>query len=281
MRARVIVFPVRGRNWCFSRSVEPLVSDSASSPPSQTPSTLKDLWKKYNSNANDKAIANPLAVNAELLVDFVSTKMNIAWIGLEKSPRGSFKNKIHGLGLKLLSRVKPSEIFLKSISNEVTGVEVKYPSSLNARLVRRRLRYIAMRGSIIHRKYLYGSVTLLPLTSACAVLPLPNIPFFWCLFRTYSHWRALKGSERLLKLVSDSSVAPSSTTDGNKNEHIDSQHGSKERFNSPYVLQPSTELEELLCHGGEREGLKECAILDICKIYDLNTNDVLKYRDSM
>ena len=24
------------------------------------------------------------------------------------------------------------------------------------------------------------------------VLPLPNIPFFWFLFRSYSHWRALK-----------------------------------------------------------------------------------------
>ncbi|KAJ0488463.1 hypothetical protein HanHA300_Chr12g0433131 [Helianthus annuus] len=26
------------------------------------------------------------------------------------------------------------------------------------------------------------------------VLPLPNVPFFWILFRTYSHWRALKVS---------------------------------------------------------------------------------------
>ncbi|TQE08731.1 hypothetical protein C1H46_005715 [Malus baccata] len=275
MRARVIVFPVKGRNWCFSRSIEPLVSDSASASASETPSTLKDLWKKYKSNANDKAITNPLAANAELLIDFVSTKMNRAWIGLEKSPQGSFKNKLHGLGLKLLARVKPSEIFLKSISNEVTGVEVKYPCSFNARLVRRRLRHIAMRGSIIHKKYLYGSVTLLPLTSAFTVLPLPNIPFFWCLFRTYSHWRALKGSEKLLQLVSDSSVTPSSTTDGNENEHIDSQHGSKEIFDSPYVLQPSKELEELLCYGGEREGLKECAILDICKTFDLNTKDGL------
>ena len=31
-----------------------------------------------------------------------------------------------------------------------------YPSSLNAQLVRRRLRHIAMRGSIIHSKYFYG-----------------------------------------------------------------------------------------------------------------------------
>jgi len=34
------------------------------------------------------------------------------------------------LGLWLLSRVKPSEIFLKSISKDVTGVEVIYPSRL-------------------------------------------------------------------------------------------------------------------------------------------------------
>ncbi|XLU22812.1 hypothetical protein S245_058878, partial [Arachis hypogaea] len=32
------------------------------------------------------------------------------------------------LGLWLLSQVEPSEIFLKSISNEVTSVEVIYPS---------------------------------------------------------------------------------------------------------------------------------------------------------
>ncbi|XP_034209425.1 uncharacterized protein LOC117622760 isoform X3 [Prunus dulcis] len=233
MRARVIVFPVRGRNWCFSRSIEPLVSDSAS----HIPSTLKDLWKKLSFSSNTNA--NPFAANAELLVDFVSTKMNNAWMGLEKAPQGTFKNKLHGLGLKLLARVKPSEIFLKSISNEITGVEVTYPSSLNARLVRRRLRHIAMRGSIIHKKYLYGSFTLLPLTSAFTVLPLPNIPFFWCLFRTYSHWRALQ------------------------------------------VLQPSKELEELLHHGDEQDGLKKPAILDICKTFELNTNDVLKYRNSM
>lgn len=79
--------------------------------------------------------------------------MNNAWIGLEKAPQGSMKNKIHGyfpkfffylfffvggvcnwgccccrLGLKLLSGVKPSEMFLKSISKEVSQVEVTYPS---------------------------------------------------------------------------------------------------------------------------------------------------------
>ena len=82
--------------------------------------------------------------------------MNRAWVGLEKAPQGTVKNKIYKwafithsfvfwawclllffyltvwyiyrLGLGLLSRVKPSEMFLKSISKEVTNVQITYPS---------------------------------------------------------------------------------------------------------------------------------------------------------
>ncbi|BBG98723.1 hypothetical protein Prudu_008203 [Prunus dulcis] len=149
------------------------------------------------------------------------------------------------LGLKLLARVKPSEIFLKSISNEITGVEVTYPSSLNARLVRRRLRHIAM--SLVNL----------------------GVILSW-----------VKGSVKLLQLVSDSHDTPNSTIDGNEPEHIKS-HGRKKIHDSPWVLQPSKELEELLHHGDEQDGLKNPAILDICKTFELNTNDVLKYRNSM
>ncbi|KAJ0488464.1 hypothetical protein HanHA300_Chr12g0433141 [Helianthus annuus] len=42
-------------------------------------------------------------------------------------------------------------------------------SCLNPRLVRRRLRHIALKGTIVHKNYFYGSVTLLPVTSAFAV----------------------------------------------------------------------------------------------------------------
>ncbi|KAB1218268.1 hypothetical protein CJ030_MR3G026148 [Morella rubra] len=309
MRARLVVFPVRGRNWCFSRSIDHSVDSSLGSASSQTPSTLKELWRNISSGPK------PLSANAELLVDFVALKMNRAWIGLEKAPQGSLKNRIHGLGLRLLARVKPSEIFFQSISKEVTNVEVTYPSSLNARLVRRRLRHIAMRGTIIHKKYFYSSVSLLPLTTVFAVLPLPNIPFFWILFRTFSHWRALQGSEKLLQLVSDSSPTMKSTS-GSRNETKpdDPKHGIHNSLwaldmlameadyfhwfgflgygNSASttlvirpvditVLQPSKELEELLHRGNEQDGLSTAAISDICKVFDLKTNDVQKYRNSM
>ncbi|KAF2323686.1 hypothetical protein GH714_036602 [Hevea brasiliensis] len=212
--------------------------------------------------------------------------MNRAWMGLEKAPEGSLKNKIHGLGLKLLARVKPSEIFLKSISKEVTDVEITYPSSLNPRLVRRRLRHIAMRGAASHKGYFYGSVSLLPLTSAFTVLPLPNIPFFWVLFRTYSHWRALQGSEKLLQLVSDCPHAenldiPNMKESESEIETGDSKHEVHKTRGSKWVLQPSKELEELLHNGDENDGLSKCAISKICKTFNLNKIDIIKFKHTM
>ncbi|KAG4142766.1 hypothetical protein ERO13_D06G148232v2 [Gossypium hirsutum] len=112
MRARLVVFPIKGKNWCFSRSIDLSTSESSAA---STPSTVKELCKKISSNSK------PLSANAELLVDFISNKMNKAWMGLEKAPEGSFKNKLHGLGLRLLARVKPSEILLKSITKDVTN----------------------------------------------------------------------------------------------------------------------------------------------------------------
>ncbi|XP_047340922.1 uncharacterized protein LOC124944654 [Impatiens glandulifera] len=265
MKARLVVFPIRGRNWCFSRSIDRHTSQQSSN---NVPSTLTDLWKKLSSGDGKSELSN----NTELVIDFVSNKMNGAWTGLENAPPGSVKSKIHGIGVRLLSRVKPSEIFLKSITKEVSNVQITYPTSLNDRLVRRRLRHIALRGAVIHRKYLYGSVTLLPMTSVFMVLPLPNILFFWVLFRAYSHWRALQGSERLVLLVSDDK----SIDDGTGNV--------KEQANHPlWVLQASDELEKLIKSGdaASGDGLSKCIISNICKTYDLNTIDVLKYMNSM
>lgn len=272
-----MVFPIRGRQWCFSRAIDRSLPESESA--GGAPQSLKDLWKTISSSSNDK----PMSANVQVLVAFGVNKMNRAWANLEKAPEGTVKNKIHGFGLCLLARVKPSEIFLKSISNEVSNVEVTYPSSLNSRLVRQRLRHIALRGSNIHKRYFYGSASLLPLTTAFTVLPLPNIPFFWVLFRTYSHWQALKGSERLLQLVSDGSHAQDSSSENmNKNEssHQNFIPRSHHSVDSPWVLRPSKELEKLIQRRDSHDALKGCAISDICDSFELNKNDVMKYHDS-
>ncbi|KAG0496137.1 hypothetical protein HPP92_000705 [Vanilla planifolia] len=256
MKARVVVFPIRGRNWCFSRSADPSAGPDASSPPQK----LRDLITNITSSRRSAP------ENAEIVVDFVSDKMNRAWATLEKAPEGTFKSKLHSLGLRLLSRVKPSEVFLKSVSKDVTQVEIAYPVGLEPRLVRRRLRHIAMRGSTIHKKRLYGSVSLLPLTSFLTVLPLPNVPFFWILFRAYSNWKAMKGSERLLPLVSDCW--------GSNDE-------SMHRVNATsWVLEPSEELHKVLTEW-KSGGVRDCTISSICSTYNLDKNQVLKYKESL
>ncbi|XP_020581517.1 uncharacterized protein LOC110025401 [Phalaenopsis equestris] len=273
MRARVVVFPIKGRNWCFSRCLDP----TAAHVPSSKPQKLRDLFRNITSTRRS------VPETAEMVEDFTSEKMNRAWVTLEKAPEGTFKSKLHSLGLWLLSRVKPSEMFLKSVSKDLTGVEVTYPASLNPRLVRRRLRHIAMRGSAIHRKHLYGSVTLLPLTSVLTVLPLPNVPFFWILFRAYSHWKALKGSERLLLLVSDcsrtwSSIANNEKGSGSKDEN---DHGAKAAPQSPLVLKPSEDLDKLIVEWTSNDGIRSCTINAISELYSLDKKQVLKYKDSL
>ncbi|XP_058077569.1 uncharacterized protein LOC131225960 isoform X1 [Magnolia sinica] len=275
MKARLVVFPIKGRNWCFSKSACPSVPCSEPAIPS---TTLKDLWRKISADRRS------MPENAEIVVDFVSDKMNRAWINLEKAPDGTFKNKIYGLGSRLLATVKPSEIFLKSISKETTNVEINYPASVNPRLVRRRLRHIAMRGSIIHKRYFYGSLTLLPITAGFAVLPLPNVPFFWILFRAYSNWKAFQGSERLLLLVSDCSKAWTSLV-ADESGTTTAGDSYKQAANSlpgpPWVLQPSEELGKLLSRQDVKDNLSTSVVLDICKEYALDNKHVLKYRDSV
>nr|CAD1825900.1 unnamed protein product [Ananas comosus var. bracteatus] len=265
MRARVVVFPIRGRAWVFSRSLElPAAAITSAS-------------------AAESAAPPPPPAAAHIEGAVGEGKMNGAWSSLERAPKGTFKSKIHSLGLRLLSQVKPSEIFLKSVSKDITKVEITYPVSLNPHLVRRRLRHMAMRGAALHRKYLYGSVFLLPVSSVFTVLPLPNIPFFWILFRAYSHWRALKGSERLVHLVSDSPTSWNLLL-GNEKEN-----GSKEDSNNhhksatispPWVFDPSEDLERLLRSGEcSKDGVDYCRVSRVCEAYTLDKKHVLKYID--
>lgn len=52
-------------------------------------------------------------------------------------------------------------------------------------------------------------------------------------------------------------------------------------FNIKQVLVPSKELDQFLDDGDKEEGLSKDLIKKICKKFELNTHDVLKYRDSM
>nr|ADE75936.1 unknown [Picea sitchensis] len=273
---RFIVFPVEGRRWSFTTGTftrPPTGTGQANDP------TFKELWRSISITPSaDQGLSR----KAELITDFVSHKMQQKWLALEKAPVGSIRQRVYSLGQWLLDRVKPSEMFLKSISKDTTKVEVVFPLSLNPRLVRRRLRCIANSGAIYHRRYMYGSIALLPFTALFAVVPLPNVPLFWNLFRAHAHWRALQGSERLLLLVSDCSNSWSrigAPHDMNRETENASQGGSNTAGTCPWVLIPCRELENIVVSEAKTGALSNSTISIICKTYNLDSSQVMKWRD--
>uniref|UniRef100_A0A0E0CFR9 Uncharacterized protein n=1 Tax=Oryza meridionalis TaxID=40149 RepID=A0A0E0CFR9_9ORYZ len=343
MQARVVVFPVKGRAWCFAspRATAPAAArgggdGGAALPP--PPPTVKDLWRGIAGGGRTAS------ENAEAVVDFVADKVLDAtgsagrildsltftafshaarfWAfwgvsdggilaaadepgvdrvreragGVDEEPDpqvGSLRAEAALAGAavggtaqvgyqgRLPARDRASGKYKSSsCASTAAAYCCQYSSiyifphpSVSAMFLR-------TRGASVHRKFLYGSVCLLPVTSVFMVLPLPNIPFFWVLFRAYSHWRALQGSERLLLLVSDSSdqwkillekqKEMSSRKDGNPCENT--QY-------APWNLQPSKKLDGFLESRKLNEGLDCDTISRICQAYDLDKIDVLKYRD--
>lgn len=83
---------------------------------------------------------------------------------------------------------------MKSVPLDGGVLDVTYPSHLPERLVRRRLRLLALQGRARHRKgILLWSLAFLP-QMPLMLTPLPNISVYYSLYRIWSHSRALKGS---------------------------------------------------------------------------------------
>jgi hypothetical protein len=71
MQARVFVFPVKGRSWCFlhPRASAAVVASSGGDGALPPPPTLKDLWRGISS------AERTTPEKAEAVVDFVADKV--------------------------------------------------------------------------------------------------------------------------------------------------------------------------------------------------------------
>lgn len=125
----------------------------------------------------------------------VWSKFMTSWRRLETAPAGSLRNRWHRFIVNVvLKREDPRESFLKSIPLDNGTLDVTYPDHLPEKLVRRRLRLLAMQGRARHRRgVLLWSLAFIP-QMPLMVTPLPNISVYYTLYRLYSHIRALKGS---------------------------------------------------------------------------------------
>lgn len=181
-------------------------------------------------------------------VKWVSTKAADLWAGFGKAPEGSWKLRTYELGERIVDRIDFEELALKGVDPslgpsithaDITGQEgngvffsqkqspreasripLIYPPSIYASLSLTGVNEMS-HPSIVHLRTLLTSreprhrrgfwmwMAIAPLTAPFLLVPvIPNLPFFFCAWRSWSHYRAYRTSQYLSSLLDHGLIAP-------------------------------------------------------------------------
>lgn len=151
--------------------------------------------------------------------NWLQSKAARTWSGWEQKDKGWQKSVVN-YGNQALRRIPYEEWGLKSVPPlsqrrkqvELKGtekVEVVYPKSLLAMdKVPHILKSLATDREALHTKRLIWCFVGMPITAPIALLPvIPNLPFFYLVYRAWSHWRALSGGKHLQFLLKNNLLA--------------------------------------------------------------------------
>ncbi|KAI4201568.1 MAG: hypothetical protein LQ350_003183 [Teloschistes chrysophthalmus] len=148
-------------------------------------------------------------------VDKITARASATWLKWEKAESG-WQKKVTAYGNKLFERIPHEEWGLKSVpplsrrreDEELKGgkeVQVQYPGSLiNEEGVKEALKTFAgAERQSFHTKWMWGSIIGMPISAPVALLPvIPNLPFFYLVFRAWSHWKG----RQLVRLTTSSNL---------------------------------------------------------------------------
>ncbi|KAF4977449.1 hypothetical protein FZEAL_6013 [Fusarium zealandicum] len=149
------------------------------------------------------------------------------WASWEKMDSG-WKRKVVDYGNHAFRRIPYEEWGLKSLPplstrrrNEELDrrekVELCYPSSvIPPHKAEGILKTLATERQALHRKRLIWCVIGMPITIPCALVPvIPNLPFFYLVYRAWSHYRAIAGGKHVQWLLENKLLldSPSKTLD--------------------------------------------------------------------
>lgn len=106
-----------------------------------------------------------------------------------------------------MDKIDFREYFLKSVPSKTEGAlieraDIVVPKILGETEVIYELQALVARQVPYHKKWLWRSCYMLPVSSLFALVPIiPNFPLFYNLFRVYSHYKAGHGAAHLAKLL--------------------------------------------------------------------------------
>ncbi|OCH88456.1 hypothetical protein OBBRIDRAFT_795226 [Obba rivulosa] len=156
---------------------------------------------------------------------WVTTKSADLWAGLGKAPEGTWKRRVFLYGERLIDRLEFEELALKSVDPSLgptlrfsdsgkprpedhPKIPLIYPPSLGTSPLPH-LRSLLERRTPRHRKGFITWLAISPFTAPFMLVPIiPNLPFFFCAWRSWSHYRAYKASSYLERFVEQGAIVP-------------------------------------------------------------------------
>ncbi|KAI1811541.1 mitochondrial K+-H+ exchange-related-domain-containing protein [Poronia punctata] len=155
-----------------------------------------------------------LPTEKQPLADKVITRAAKLWAGWEKQD-GGWKKAVVKYGNRALRRIPYEEWGLKSVptlstrrrEEDALGKEkhhIVFPASIipptNAPQV---LQKLATEREGLHRSRMVWCFIGMPISAPFALVPIiPNLPFFYLVYRAWSHYKALAGGKHLKWLIS-------------------------------------------------------------------------------
>ncbi|KAI0404176.1 mitochondrial K+-H+ exchange-related-domain-containing protein [Xylaria palmicola] len=147
-------------------------------------------------------------------LDKITLRAAKLWAGWEKKESGWQKSVVK-YGNRALRRIPFEEWGLKSVptlsarrrEEEVMGKEKHHlifpPSVIPTATAPQILRTLATERESLHRSRLIWCFVGMPISAPFALVPVvPNLPFFYLVYRAWSHYRALAGGRHLQWLLS-------------------------------------------------------------------------------
>ncbi|EDR13552.1 uncharacterized protein LACBIDRAFT_308599 [Laccaria bicolor S238N-H82] len=181
----------------------------------------------------------------EGIANWITKKAGNTWAGFGKA-KGGWKLKTYQMGERLVDRMDFEELALKSIDPSL-GPSIKHPggghalegkgkekgkesvassasekgedslvipllyppSQTSSSAALAHLRQYVEHRMPKHRRGFYTWMILTPFTAPFMIIPIiPNLPFFFCVWRSWSHYRAYKSSQYLQNLLENSVIVP-------------------------------------------------------------------------
>lgn len=171
---------------------------------------LGQLWKSTRRELEGSCSLTSRKIDGERLVDRIDFE-ELALKGVDPSLAPSFRNRNAVAGLSrsnqkgeqrppVIPLIYPPSVY-SSLPTPRSDASV-HPSLSHLRVL------LDSRGPR-HRRGFYFWMLVAPLTFPLTIIPvIPNIPFFFCAWRSWSHYRAYKSSQYLSFLIDQGFVHP-------------------------------------------------------------------------